>query len=71
MLLNGAGLLVRTVERLLDEEGGFEPRQALTVPLMFADTSFIEGDAQAQTAFVDSLLERVRGVAGGASGRGG
>ena len=64
VLLSGAGLLVRTVERLLDEEGGFEPRQALTARLMLADTSFLEGDAQAQTAFVDSLLERVRGLPG-------
>ena len=64
VLLIGAGLLVRTIDRLLDEEAGFEPRQALTARLMLADTSFIEGDAQAQTAFVDSLLERVRGLPG-------
>ena len=64
VLLSGAGLLVRTVERLLDEEAGFEPRQALTARLMLADTSFIEGGAQAQTAFVDTLLERVRGLPG-------
>ena len=64
VLLSGAGLLVRTVDRLLDEEGGFEPRQALTARLMLADTTFIEGDAQAQTAFVDTLLERVRGMPG-------
>ena len=64
VLLSGAGLLVRTVERLLDEEGGFEPRQALTARLMLADTSFIEGDAQAQTAFVGTLLERVRELPG-------
>ena len=64
VLLSGAGLLVRTVERLLDEEGGFEPRQALTARLMLADTSFIEGGAEAQTAFVGTLLERVRGLPG-------
>ncbi len=64
VLLSGAGLLVRTVERLLDEEAGFDPRQALTARLMLADTSFIGGDAQAQTAFVDTLLERVRGLPG-------
>ena len=64
MLLTGAGLLVRTVDRLLDEEAGFEPRQALTARLSLADTSFIEGDVQAQTAFVDTLLERVRGLPG-------
>ena len=64
VLLSGAGLLVRTVERLLDEEGGFEPRQALTARMLLADTSFIVGDAQAQIAFVDTLLERVRGLPG-------
>ena len=64
VLLSGAGLLVRTVERLLDEEAGFEPRQALTARLMLADTSFIEGAAQAQTAFVANLLERVRQLPG-------
>lgn len=64
VLLTGAGLLVRTVDRLLDEEGGFEPRQALTARLMLADTSFIEGDAQGQTAFVGTLLERVRAFPG-------
>ena len=64
VLLSGAGLLVRTVEQLLDEEGGFEPRQALTARLMLADTSFIEGGAQAQIAFVSTLLERVRGLPG-------
>ena len=64
VLLSGAGLLVRTVDRLLDEDAGFDPRRALTARLMLADTSFIEDGAQAQTAFVDSLLERVRGLPG-------
>ena len=71
VLLSGAGLLVRTVDRLLDEDGGFDPRRALTARLMLADTSFIEDGAQAQTAFVDSLLERVRGLPGVQGGRGG
>ena len=60
VLLTGAGLLVRTVDRLLDEDGGFEPRQALTARLLLADTRFIEGDDH--NAFVDTLLERVRGL---------
>ena len=64
VLLSGAGLLVRTVERLLDEDGGFDARQVLTARLLLADTSFIEGGARAQTAFVDALLERVRGLPG-------
>ena len=62
VLLTGAGLLVRTVDRLLDEESGFEPDRALTARLMLADRMFIDGGAA--TAFVDTLLERVRGLPG-------
>ncbi len=60
VLLTGAGLLVRTVDRLLDEDGGFEPRQALTARLMLADRPLIGGDDH--NAFVETLLERVRGL---------
>ena len=62
VLLTGAGLLVRTVDRLLDEDGGFEPRQALTARLMLADRPLIGGDDH--NAFVETLLERVRGLPG-------
>ena len=43
VLLAGAGLLARTVERLLNEESGFEPQRALTARLLLADTPFVEG----------------------------
>ena len=62
VLLTGAGLLVRTVDRLLDEDAGFEPRQALTARLMLADRALIGGDDH--NAFVETLLERVRGLPG-------
>jgi predicted permease len=62
VLLTGAGLLVRTVDRLLDEESGFEPRRALTARLMLADRMFIDGGGA--TAFVETLLEGVRGLPG-------
>ena len=62
VLLTGAGLLVRTVDRLLDEDGGSEPRQALTARLMLADRPLVEGDDH--NAFVEMLLERVRGLPG-------
>ena len=62
VLLTGTGLLVRTVDRLLDEDSGFETRRALTARLMLADRMFIDGGAA--TAFVDTLLERVRGLPG-------
>ena len=55
-------MLARSVERLLDEEGGFEPRQALTARLMLGDTQFIDG--RAEKVFVDTLLDRVRGLRG-------
>ena len=62
VLLTGAGLLARTVDRLLDEESGFEPDRALTARLMLADRMFVDGGAA--TAFVDTLLESVRGLPG-------
>ena len=62
VLLTGAGLLVRTVDQLLDEDAGFEPRQALTARLMLADRPLIGGDEH--NAFVETLLERVRGLPG-------
>lgn len=62
VLLAGAGLLARTVERLLNEESGFEPQRALTARLMLADTPFVEGGAA--TAFVNALLERIRALPG-------
>ena len=62
VLLVGAGLLSRTVERLLNEESGIEPGRALTARLMLADTPFVEGNGAG--AFVNALLERVRGLPG-------
>ena len=62
VLLTGAGLLVRTVDRLLDEDAGFEPRQALTARLTLADRPLVGGDDH--NAFVETLLERVRGLPG-------
>ena len=62
VLLTGAGLLVRTVDRLLDEDGGFEPRQALSARLMLADRPLVEGDDH--NAFVETLLDRVRSLPG-------
>ena len=69
VLLTGAGLLVRTVDRLLDEDGGFEPRQALTARLMLADRPLIEGDDH--NAFVETLPRAGARSAGRAGSRGG
>ena len=62
VLLVGAGLLTRTVELLLNEESGFEPRRALIARLMLADTTFVEGGGAG--AFVNALLERVQRLPG-------
>ncbi len=62
VLLTGAGLLFLTVDRLLDEDAGLEPRQALTARLMLADRPLVGGDDH--NAFVETLLERVRGMPG-------
>ena len=47
---------------MLDEDSGFEPDRALTAQLMLADRMFLDGGAA--MAFVDTLLERVRGLPG-------
>ena len=62
VLLVGAGLLTRTVERLLNEESGIDPDRALTARLMLADTAFVED--RGAGAFVNALLERVQGLPG-------
>ena len=54
----------RSVDRPLDEEGGFEPRQARTAGVMLADTSFVEEGEQAQIAFVSTPVGTGAGVAG-------
>ncbi len=52
VLLTGTGLLVRTVDRLLDEDSGFETRRALTARLVLAesDPSFLGRFAQCSAA---------------------
>ena len=62
VLLVGAGLLARTIERLGREEPGFAPSKLLTLQFRLPNNRY--GDAAEQTAFFDRALENVRGVAG-------
>ena len=60
VLLTVAGLLARSVGELLAEDGGFAPERVLTARLMLDDAPLI--DDASQTAFVNSLLARVRAL---------
>ncbi len=60
VLVVGAGLLARTVSRLLSVDTGFQPRGALTVQLQLVDSTRF--DALKRAPFVRDLLERVRAL---------
>jgi putative ABC transport system permease protein len=60
VLLTGAGLLARTVNRLLEEDTGVTPRGALTVRLMLSESTRF--DAGSRATFVRELLREVRSL---------
>jgi predicted permease len=62
VLLIGAGLLSRTVSVLMDEDHGFQPDGALEAKVVLSDTVLF--NESRNEAFVRSLLERVRAMAG-------
>ncbi len=62
VLLAGAGLVVRTVGRLLDQAVGIEPAHALSLRLVMSDTTTFT--ATSRVPFVRQLVERVRRVPG-------
>jgi len=62
VLLAGAGLLVRSLQRLLTIDPGFDPRQVLTVQVDLPQATY--ADAGRQTALVARLLDRVRELPG-------
>ena len=62
VLLAGAGLLARSMDALLAEDGGFDPARVLTARLMLGDARFVDDAAPA--AFVDRLLADVRRLPG-------
>ncbi len=62
LLVTGAGLLVRSYQRLLDVNPGFDPHGVLAVTLSLPGTKYDTGDKV--SAFFGSLLERVHALPG-------
>jgi predicted permease len=62
VLLAGAGLLLTSFTRLLDVPVGFEPRQALSLRVSFADAKY--PDDERRLAAVERIIESVRGLPG-------
>ena len=62
VLLAGAGLLARSMEALLAEDGGFDSARVLTARLMLGDSRFLDDATSA--GFVDRLLAEVRRLPG-------
>jgi len=62
VLVVGAGLLARTVSRLLSADTGFQARGALTARLQLVDSTRF--DAGSRAPFVRGLVERVRALPG-------
>jgi putative ABC transport system permease protein len=62
VLLAGAGLMLRSFERLSGVHPGFNPENVLTMSLSLPDARFPE--AAQRIAFFDRLLEQVRAVGG-------
>jgi putative ABC transport system permease protein len=62
VLLTGAGLVMRTVTRLLDQAGGIEASHVATARLVMTDTTTFAANARAP--YVSLVLERVRALPG-------
>ena len=62
VLLTGAGLAIRTFVALRSLDAGFDPRGVVTVVVPFVGTA--EAAPGRRVAFVEQLIERVRGLPG-------
>ena len=56
-LLVGAGLLLRSFEKLLDESPGFEPEHVVAAQLELSGSKY--GDEEARRAFLDTVLSNI------------
>ena len=61
VLLVGAGLLIRTLQRLEDVDPGFNAEQVVTMEVSLPVARYEEGE---QMPFYQQLEERIRGIAG-------
>lgn len=62
VLLAGAGVMVKSLWRLLSVDPGFRPEGLLTMEVALPQTRYPEPTAQAR--FFESLMERVRAIPG-------
>jgi putative ABC transport system permease protein len=62
VLLAGAGLLIRSFQRLQEVDPGFQPARVVTFRLTLPESRY--SDPPKLRAFMDGLLERMRGLPG-------
>jgi putative ABC transport system permease protein len=62
VLLAGAGLMLRSVGRLLQVDPGFDPRQVLTAQFSLVGRAYAEDPVVSR--FIDRVVERVRALPG-------
>jgi len=62
VLLAGAGLMVRSLDRLLEVELGFDPEQVMTARIQLPSVFFANGPSRVAT--LDAIHERLRAVPG-------
>jgi putative ABC transport system permease protein len=62
VLLVGAGLMVRSLQRLMAVDPGFDPTRLITMSLELPSATYPDGPRR--TAFFDQLLERMRVLPG-------